>query len=72
MPITFDADRFRTVAEEHGDRTVEQIAQRTGLNVGLISRLLTGKRQPTFSTAIQAADAYCRSASEFANRGEAA
>jgi transcriptional regulator with XRE-family HTH domain len=72
VTITFDGERFRQVAESFGDKTLEEIAEKTGLDAGLLSRLVTGKRQPSFATAILCADAYKRSASEFAKREVAA
>lgn len=56
--ITFDVDSFRSVTKAAGDQTIEQIAARTGLDIALVSRLLAGKRQPTFATAARCAGAY--------------
>lgn len=56
--ITFDADAFRAVTDAAGDMTLEQIAQRTGVDTAVLSRLFTGKRQPAFPTAVRCAAAY--------------
>lgn len=72
MAITFNADLLREVAAAAGDETLEQIAERTGLDVSQLSRLFAGKRQPMFATAFAAAAAYGKSANEFANTEVAA
>jgi transcriptional regulator with XRE-family HTH domain len=58
MPATFNAERFSDVAAAKGDKTIEQIAARTGLDIGVISRLLRSERQPRLATITRAADAY--------------
>jgi transcriptional regulator with XRE-family HTH domain len=58
VTITFDAEAFREIARQAGDETLEQIALTTGLDMPLLSRLLAGKRQPKFATAVRAAIPY--------------
>jgi transcriptional regulator with XRE-family HTH domain len=58
--IKFDWERFKTVANERGDTTLEDMSARTGIDIGVLSRLRNDKRQPTLRTAKIAALAYNR------------
>lgn len=57
MP-SFNATRFRCLADAAGDTTLDAISQRTGIDTGLLSRLLRGERKPSFDTLVAAADGY--------------
>lgn len=58
MTIAFDAAQLREIANSKGDKTLEQIAETTGVDIGLLSRVFTGQRQPRFATAVKLAHAY--------------
>lgn len=72
MTITFDVDRFKALAADHGDDTPAAIARRTGIDPTLISRLLRGERQPRLTTITRAADTYGARVDDLIARGVAA
>lgn len=55
---SFNAQRFRGLAAAAGDNTLDAISQRTGIDTGLLSRLLRGERKPSLDTLTAAADGY--------------
>lgn len=71
MP-SFNAKKFRELADSRGDTTLEAISQRTGLDTGQLSRLLRGERQPNLDTLAKAADGYEVTADELILREIAA
>lgn len=71
MP-SFNAKRFRSLADAAGDTTLDAIRQRTGIDTGLLSRLLRGERKPSFDTLTAAADGYKVPVDELIDRGAAA
>jgi len=58
MPFTFNVQRLRDLAAEHGDEDQNAIAARTGIDAGSISRYLARKRQPGLTRAARIARAY--------------
>lgn len=71
MP-SFDTDRFQALARDRGDTTLDAIAQRTGLHIAVLSRLINGKRQPTVATLTAVADAYAVTLDDLIQRQAAA
>lgn len=56
--IKFNGERFRQVAADHGDKTLDDISARTGLDPAVLSRMIRGERTPQLPTITRAADAY--------------
>lgn len=63
MP-SFNTTKAKALADAAGDDTLEKISQRTGLDTALLSRLLRGERQPTFTTFVAYAKAYSADADD--------
>lgn len=58
MSHRLDAATLRAVAEQRGDRTDNQIAQRAGLPKATLSRLINGIGEPTVTTVMRLARCY--------------
>jgi transcriptional regulator with XRE-family HTH domain len=61
MLVEFNSERFDTLAKENGDKTLEAICARTGLDMSVVSRLRNRRRQPSITTAVVAAMSYRKS-----------
>lgn len=55
---SFNAERFKRVAAEHGDTILNDFSARTGIDQAVLSRMLRGIRKPGFDTITRIADAY--------------
>lgn len=55
---SFNADRFKSVAAEHGDTILDDFTARTGVDQAVLSRIFRGVRKPNFDTIARLADAY--------------
>lgn len=58
MIIKFDWERFESTANRHGDKTLEDMSARSGIDVSVLSRLSNYQRRPSLTTAVLAAIAY--------------
>lgn len=67
----FNFTEFKKIAEAAGDTRPKHVVARTGLNSGLVSRLIAEEREPSLKTAKRLAVAY-RVSLDLLTRGEEA
>jgi transcriptional regulator with XRE-family HTH domain len=71
MPV-FNKEAFKKIAEAAGDTEQHQIVARTGLDSGLVTRLVNGDREPHPRTLVRLAVAYEVPVDDLINRELAA
>ncbi|MGA5820915.1 helix-turn-helix domain-containing protein [Kitasatospora sp. NPDC094028] len=64
----FRPSAVRDIAAAAGDVSLDQISARTGLHKGHLSRLISGKREPRFTTVVRIALAYGACLDDFSTR----